>query len=201
MMEFENSDPDTEVTEERIPVDQWLALRKEAAAKIDPVTAEVTFRWGLVVDPYGVCSDLPDQLRQVGRVYFARSADSDVWVSFDDLSNETRDGLWQKVHAGAYPDALPDLLSFFPLPLRRGSPLKSHPSPMTFSVRSAGSIARPFRSFSRPDHGARKCRIAQRTNRKGRLHGHRPRLSRIIFRREKCPNRPRGLAIISGPGR
>jgi hypothetical protein len=35
-------DPETE---------QWLAIRKEAAAKIDPHTALVTFEWGQILDP------------------------------------------------------------------------------------------------------------------------------------------------------
>jgi hypothetical protein len=33
-----------------IPLDQWLALRKEAGLKIDPATAEVIFSWGLPFD-------------------------------------------------------------------------------------------------------------------------------------------------------
>jgi hypothetical protein len=32
--------------------EQWLAVRKEAAAKLDPETAEVTFTWGDMTDPY-----------------------------------------------------------------------------------------------------------------------------------------------------
>jgi hypothetical protein len=53
---FDNADPDTEETEERIPVDQWLAFRKEAGLKIDPETAEVTVSWSYVTDAYGICS-------------------------------------------------------------------------------------------------------------------------------------------------
>ena len=63
----------------------WLAVRKGAAAKIDPKTAEVTWSYGYVTDPYGVDSDLPAEDRVSGRVYFVREPGGEVWVSFDDL--------------------------------------------------------------------------------------------------------------------
>ena len=31
--------------------EQWLAIRKEAAVKIDPETAEVFWEYGYVIDP------------------------------------------------------------------------------------------------------------------------------------------------------
>src|SRR5262249_51419976 len=37
------------LTEEQ---ERWLAVRKEAATKLDPETAEVTFTWGNICDPY-----------------------------------------------------------------------------------------------------------------------------------------------------
>jgi hypothetical protein len=45
-MSCEHADPDAKAAEDRMPVDQWLAIRKEAASKIDPKTAKVTFSWG-----------------------------------------------------------------------------------------------------------------------------------------------------------
>jgi hypothetical protein len=72
----------------KIGVHQWLGIRKDAALKIDPATAEVTCHYGMIMDPYGVDPDLPDELWQIGRVYFARAPGSDVWVSFDDLPDE-----------------------------------------------------------------------------------------------------------------
>ena len=39
------------LTEEQ---ERWLAVRREAAARLDPETAEVTFTWGDMTDPYGV---------------------------------------------------------------------------------------------------------------------------------------------------
>ena len=40
--------------------EQWLAVRKDAALKIDPETAEVFWEHGLVGDPYGLY-DLTDE--------------------------------------------------------------------------------------------------------------------------------------------
>ena len=75
-------------------VKQWLAIRKEAGLKIDPETAEVDWKYAQTLDPYGIDPDLPEELRQVGREYFARSPGSDIWVHFGDLPEETRDALW-----------------------------------------------------------------------------------------------------------
>ena len=68
---------------------EWLRLREEAGRKIDPETAEVTWRWGLTLDPYGIHPGLPEEARQVQRNYFARSPGSDLWVLFDDLPEAT----------------------------------------------------------------------------------------------------------------
>ena len=59
-------------------VDQWLAIRKEEALKIDPSTAEVDWTYALTLDPYGVYPDLPEECQQVGREYFARRPGSEV---------------------------------------------------------------------------------------------------------------------------
>jgi hypothetical protein len=69
----------------------WLAIRKEAGLKIDPETAEVHWGYGQTLDPYGVDPDLPEELQQIGREYFARSPGSDVWVHFGDLPETVRD--------------------------------------------------------------------------------------------------------------
>jgi hypothetical protein len=77
-------------------VKKWLAIRKKAGRQIDPETAEVDWWYAQVVDPYGVRADIPEELQQVGRDYFARSPGSDVWVWFGDLPIATRDALWEK---------------------------------------------------------------------------------------------------------
>ena len=87
-------------------IEEFLAIRKEAGLKIDPETAEVDWSWAYVVDPYGIYSDLSDEERCIGRAYFARSPDSDVWVEFGDLPEATRDALWQKLENGGFPDDL-----------------------------------------------------------------------------------------------
>jgi hypothetical protein len=70
-------------------VKAWLEIRKEAGQKLDPKTADVMYVHAQVLDPYGVCPDFPDELYCLGRAYFARSAGSDIWVSFDDLPGAT----------------------------------------------------------------------------------------------------------------
>ncbi len=46
----------------------------------NPSTAEVDWNYAQTSDPYGVDPDLPEELQQVGRAYFARRPGSDVWV-------------------------------------------------------------------------------------------------------------------------
>jgi hypothetical protein len=80
---------------EKAEIEQWLAIRKEAGLKIDPETAEVDWNYGDICDPYGVCDEweLPEEFLCVGRVYYARSPESDIWVSFDDLPDTVREKL------------------------------------------------------------------------------------------------------------
>ena len=89
--------------------EQYLAVRKEAALKIDPETAEVFWEHGQVLDPYGLY-DLTDEEDNIGRNYFARSPGS-VWVSFHDLPDAVRDRLWARFMAGDFADD--DLGSLF----------------------------------------------------------------------------------------
>ena len=79
----------------RVEREIWLAIRKEAALKIDPETAEIDWWIVQTSDPYDI-KEVPAEHYQVGRGYFARSPGSDVWVSFGDLPEATRDALWGK---------------------------------------------------------------------------------------------------------
>ena len=94
--------PDIPVTKrtasEKAEIEQWLAIRKEAGLKIDPETAEVDWRYGDTCDPYYVCDEweLPEEFLCIGRAYFARSPESDIWVHFDDLPDEVQKKLWAK---------------------------------------------------------------------------------------------------------
>ena len=91
---------------ERDEISVWLKEREEAGRRIDPNSAdvEVTFWWAQVLDPYGVL-DLTSEEDCVGRSYFARSPDSDGWVSFCDLPVEAVDELWRKIRAGELVDS------------------------------------------------------------------------------------------------
>jgi hypothetical protein len=88
---------------EAMTTQEWLAIRKEAGLKIDPETAKVTWEWGLVLDPYGVL-EIEEDGRCIGRSYFARAPENDIWVSFHDLPAEIVSALWNKVDANAYYD-------------------------------------------------------------------------------------------------
>jgi hypothetical protein len=95
-------------------IQQWLAVRKEAGLKIDPETAEVNWKYGQVMDPYGVDPDLPEECQCVGRQYFARAPGSDIWVHFHDLPEETRDALWERHRRQlAFPAGLETLVQQF----------------------------------------------------------------------------------------
>jgi hypothetical protein len=79
-----------------IDVEQFHVLRREAGLKIDSETAEVSWTYGQVLDPYGIRDLLPEECYCVGRAYFARAPGSDMWVHFHDLPSETEDALWKK---------------------------------------------------------------------------------------------------------
>jgi hypothetical protein len=98
--------------EKKLEVEHWLKIWKDAALQIDPKTAEVDWIYAQTLDPYGVDPDLPEEYRQVGRAYFARSPVNDVWVWFGDLPDATRDVLWDK-HSSklAFPAGLEELIA------------------------------------------------------------------------------------------
>ena len=88
--------------------EQFLSIRREAAQHIDPETAEVDWDYGQILDPYRIDPDLPEELQCVGRLYFARSPGSNIWVSFYDLPEAVRSALWAKhKHQLAFPAGLP----------------------------------------------------------------------------------------------
>ena len=71
------SETNTNTVREELTVEQWLQIRKQEGLKIDPESAEVTWSYAQVLDPYGVYRLLPEE-ECVGRVYFARSPGSDI---------------------------------------------------------------------------------------------------------------------------
>ena len=74
-------------------VKERLRIRREQVEKIDPQTADVFWSYEQIADPYGVCPDFPEERECVGRVYFARSPESKIWVEFGDLPELTRTAL------------------------------------------------------------------------------------------------------------
>jgi hypothetical protein len=82
----------------------WLATRKEEALRIDPNVAVVNWCYGQILDPYGV-EELAEDRVCVGRLYFARRPDSDIWVSFYDLPKSVASSLWDRMSGG--PEASP----------------------------------------------------------------------------------------------
>ena len=87
---------------------EFRSIRKEAGQHIDPETAEVEWWYAQTLDPYGIDPDLPEELRQVGRDYFVRSPESDIWVWFGDLPEATWTALWERHKQKlAFPAGLP----------------------------------------------------------------------------------------------
>src|SRR5262249_10231312 len=92
-----NDTPNDRAADNKMPVEQWLATRRETALLIDPENVEVTWHFAYVLDPYGVIPDLSWEEKQIGRSYFARSPGSEVWVSFYDLPEATCEALWKNI--------------------------------------------------------------------------------------------------------
>jgi hypothetical protein len=105
--ETKMTQPMNDVPTVKVTVEYLRALRRAVGLHIDPETAEVDWTYAQTLDPYGDEPNLPEECRQVGRGYFARSPGSDVWISFYDLPEATRDALWKK-HRGslAFPAGL-----------------------------------------------------------------------------------------------
>jgi hypothetical protein len=94
--------PSRKSEKSQLAKEQWLALRKDAALRIDPETAEVFGEYGSVRDPYYLFEHGDDWEDNIGRNYFARCPGIDVWVSFHDLPKVVCDRLWQRINAGDF---------------------------------------------------------------------------------------------------
>jgi hypothetical protein len=80
---------------------QWLASRKEAALKIDIETCELG-RWAANdFDPYGLRTDLTEEMYQIGTNRFIRSPDSGGWVCEDDLPLDKLNAMYDRIHREA----------------------------------------------------------------------------------------------------
>ena len=70
--------------------------RVQMGHRIDPATARVFFLYAKTMDPYGDDPDLPEEMQQVGREYFAVDPANGIAVALFDLPDETRDALEEK---------------------------------------------------------------------------------------------------------
>jgi hypothetical protein len=95
--EFERQQREHLENDRKMPVEQWLAIRKQEAVRVDPEIALVEWDYGQIFDPYGVDPNLPPEYRCAGRNYFARNRGSYIWVSFHDLPVETCRALYERL--------------------------------------------------------------------------------------------------------
>jgi hypothetical protein len=86
-----------EIAERQQFVKKFYSERREAGLKIDPATAEIFWHWAQILDPYGIDPDMPKENSCIGRVYFARSPESEGWVEFGDLPDATETKLWERL--------------------------------------------------------------------------------------------------------
>jgi hypothetical protein len=90
---------------------EFRSTREKAGRQIDPETAEVFWDYAQTMDPYGIDPDLPEELQQIGREYFARAPGSKMWVWFGDLPEATSAALREKHKQNlAFPAGLRDAL-------------------------------------------------------------------------------------------
>jgi hypothetical protein len=47
---------------------------EELIRGIDPATSKIHWRWGQILDPYGINRPIPEECDQIGRVYFVKSS-------------------------------------------------------------------------------------------------------------------------------
>jgi hypothetical protein len=72
-----------------------LDRAKLAATLIDPDTAEIKCDSVSFLDPYGAYKSMPEY-DKIRPHYFARSPQSEIWVSWDDLPDEVACRLWRR---------------------------------------------------------------------------------------------------------
>ena len=76
--------------------------RIAAGERIDPKTANFTWGWAQILNPYGVLDNVPEEADCIGRVYFLRAPGSDIWVNSYDLPEETCSEMWRLLELGFY---------------------------------------------------------------------------------------------------
>ena len=69
--------------------EQRAAQRKAESELTDANITETSWWYAQTADPYGNDPNLPEEMHQVGREYFARR-EGGPWILFDDLPDATR---------------------------------------------------------------------------------------------------------------
>jgi len=83
-----------------------VAMRIAAGKLIDPQTAEITWRYACMFDPYNDGLDVPEELQQVGREEFVRTLGADSWVHVRDLPETAREIILRRIHCKECDDDL-----------------------------------------------------------------------------------------------
>ena len=96
VIEVEAAGPEHRDCISKAEYDRRMEERRAAGVLLDPSTAEIDWNWAQTLDPYGDGLPLLPQAEQIGREYFARAPDSDIWVSVHDLPDATRDAIWER---------------------------------------------------------------------------------------------------------
>jgi hypothetical protein len=74
------------------------AIRKAEGLLIDPATAEIMWEFGRLLDPYGVLHETkPEMEDNIGKIWFTRAPESDIWVEFRDLPESTRKAIRRRL--------------------------------------------------------------------------------------------------------
>jgi hypothetical protein len=95
-----------DTAEGKISVEDWFRRIKEEGTRIDPETAIYTDTYAALVDPYGVFGELPEEMHQhqYDWYQFARSPESEIWVEFEDLPEDTRNRILERIRLGELTD-------------------------------------------------------------------------------------------------
>jgi hypothetical protein len=76
---------------------QWLASRKEAAREIDIERCDLGYWYAYDCDPYGVDSEVLEEMQQVGKNRFVRSAESCGWIWEGDLPPQKIKAMYERL--------------------------------------------------------------------------------------------------------
>ena len=82
-------------------------LRRQAGRAIDPKTAEAFSTFRQVIDPYNDLSEFTEETYCIGRFWFFKNPDSNVWIWEHDIPNEITDAVGRRLQDEPDEDDLP----------------------------------------------------------------------------------------------